>query len=288
MLSVTFYGVRGSTPCCCEATRGFGGNTACVLVQVEGDPPLICDLGTGLRYLGGDIIAARDEAQRAGDEVEPFVANALVSHLHWDHIQGLPFFRPVLAPDSTFDIYGPCQPGSSFEVELGKAIQPPTFPVGIGDLPGTIRAHEVDGETFSLGSATVTSFTVPHVGPTNGYRVDAGSGSVAFLCDHQQPVDGSHEIPDHIVEACQGVDVLIHDSQYDADEFAMKADWGHCTPDFALALARECGAKRLVLFHHDPGHDDAWIRNQACRVAELGAPDVEVLAAAEGLTLHSS
>jgi phosphoribosyl 1,2-cyclic phosphodiesterase len=287
MLNITFYGVRGSTPCCCESTRGFGGNTACVLVEVEGnDHPIICDLGTGLRYLGNDIEARRN-GNGAPDGGTAFRGAALVSHLHWDHIQGLPFFRPILTPDAALHLFGPPQDGSTLRAELAHSIQPPVFPVGIEDLPVDLAVHEVASDTFSVGGATVTSFPVPHIGPTNGYRIDAGGASMAFICDHQQPVDGSLEVPAHIVEACAGVDVLVHDSQYDWQEFDVKRNWGHCTPDFALALAERCGAERLVLFHHDPSHDDGWIRDQVCRVQAMAGSRVEVIGAAEGLTLRS-
>ena len=287
MLSIAFYGVRGSTPCCCDATRDFGGNTACVLIEIDGEEPIICDLGTGLRYLGDDLIASREQA---GID-EPLHATALVSHLHWDHIQGVPFFRPLLSEGAVLDLFGPCQPGSSLEAEIHSHLRPPVFPVAVDALPGTVNYHDVCNEVISIGSATVTSFSVPHVGPTNGYRIDvsgeAGGGSVAFICDHQQPVDGSLNVPDHIVAACAGVDVLIHDSQYDDQEFAMKADWGHCTPDFALELARRSDAKRLALFHHDPSHDDQWIHEQVSRIQALAGSDIEVLGAAEGMTLKS-
>jgi phosphoribosyl 1,2-cyclic phosphodiesterase len=165
------------------------------------------------------------------------------------------------------------------------------FPVAVEALPGTVNYHDVCDEVIPIGSATVTSFSVPHVGPTNGYRVDGssetGGGSVAFICDHQQPVDGSLDVPDDIVAACAGVDVLIHDSQYDDDEFAVKADWGHCTPDFALEVARRSEVKRLVLFHHDPSHDDQWIHDQVNRIQALAGPDIEVVGAAEGMTIKS-
>ena len=262
----------------------FGGNTACVLVEIEGEPPLILDLGTGLAYLGRDLMA---RVPSPGVAAAPFRGTALLSHLHWDHIQGLPFFRPLLTDGAQLDIYGPCQPESSIAQEMASFIRPPVFPVSLADLPGTVVYNDVGNEKFTIGSATVTSFSVPHVGPTNGYRVDSATGSLAFVCDHQQPRDGSLIVPPHIVEACRGIDVLIHDSQYDHEEFAIKCDWGHCTAEFALELARLSGAGRLVLFHHDPAHGDDWIRRELARVRVLAGPDIEVMAAAEGMTLRS-
>ncbi len=281
MLTVTFYGVRGSTPCADEATRGYGGNTACVLIEAEGVPPVICDMGTGLPYLGRDLLARPDV------DTDRFRASILVSHLHWDHIQGMPFFAPLLQPGSEVDVYGPVQTEGTLSDAFARCISPPAFPVSLADLPGSISYHEVNGHALDLHGIAVQGFPVRHVGPTNGYRIENGTGSVVFICDHQQPHDGSLEVPDDVVEACTGADLLIHDSQYDAEEFARKSDWGHCTPDFALELAQRAGVRRLALFHHDPSHDDAWIEAQVCRLRAKAGASVEVLGAVEGMTLIS-
>lgn len=288
MLRATFFGVRGSTPCSCEGTRAFGGNTSCVLVEVAGEPPIILDLGTGARYLGLELLAR--QAQRSagsGGRPMPFRGTALVTHLHWDHIQGIPFFRPLLDPAARLHLVGPAQPGSTVEAELSRFLQPPAFPVTLQQLPGQITWCDASNERIRIGSATVTAFDVPHVGPTNGYRIDAGGGSLAYLSDHQQPHDGSHEVPDHIVAACADVDVLIHDAQYDAAEFEQRRDWGHCTADYALELARRCRARRLVLYHHDPTHDDDWICATVSRVQRQAGPTIEVIGAHERLQLTS-
>ena len=280
LLNVSFYGVRGSTPCCDDSVRDFGGNTACVLVEADGHDPIICDMGTGLTYLGRDLM-------RRPSSAEPFRATLLASHLHWDHIQGLPFFQPMLTPGAEVEIIGPRQDGTTLAEAFGSCIQPPVFPVSLADLPGSITFRESHEERFEIGSLLIESFPVLHVGPTNGYRINSESGSVVFICDHQQPYDGSLNVPADVVAVCEGADVLIHDSQYDAEEFARKSDWGHCTPDFALELARQANVRRLVLFHHDPTHDDDWIRNQVCRLQMLAGGTVEVLAAYEGLKLVS-
>ncbi|MEL7155912.1 MAG: MBL fold metallo-hydrolase, partial [Actinomycetota bacterium] len=268
LLTVTFYGVRGSTPCADERTRDFGGNTACVLIEAPGSEPIICDMGTGLPYLGTDLI------DRGDVDTDQFRATMLVSHLHWDHIQGLPFFRPLLQPGSEVDIFGPPQDDGTLAEAFAQCIKPPVFPVSLEDLPGTIRYRDLGPETIRVGSAAVTAFPVRHVGPTNGYRIDNGTGSVVFICDHQQPHDGSLEVPADVVAACAGADVLIHDSQYDAEEFALKNTWGHCTPDFALELAKQAGVRRLVMFHHDPSHSDEWIREQRCRLQAIAGDEV--------------
>jgi ribonuclease BN (tRNA processing enzyme) len=296
MLSATFYGVRGSTPCSCDGTRQFGGNTSCVLVEIPGEVPIILDLGTGLRYLGRDLLARRELKVANGvgpgpgleaDDQEPFRAVALVSHLHWDHIQGIPFFKPILQADSSLEVIGPRQPGSSLQAELTRFIRPPAFPVGLDQLPGEIRFQDVTDEVLRIGSVQITCFAVPHVGPTNGYRIDAGGASLAYISDHQQPDDGSLDLPADLVASCEGVDILVHDAQFDAVELSQKPDWGHCTADYAAELARRCGARRLVLYHHDPSHDDDWVREVVKRTQDAAGDDIEIIGAAEGLRLVS-
>jgi phosphoribosyl 1,2-cyclic phosphodiesterase len=276
VLELTFYGVRGSTPCSCDRTRRYGGNTSCVGVSVPGEDPLIFDLGTGSRYLGQDLV------ERGATR-----ATALVSHLHWDHVQGLPFFPFLLVPGNHLTIVGPPQGEVSLEDAVRRAVSPPVFPVELEALPGTIEFVEIGDGTLEVGGATVTVAPCPHVGPTNAYRIDAGSGSVAYISDHQQPVDGSLEVDPGIVELCRGVDVLIHDAQYSPEEFVQKATWGHCMVDFAVEVARLAGARRLVLYHHDPTHDDHTLDQFHQRGVELAAGAVEVLTAREGLVICS-
>ncbi len=276
MLDITFFGVRGSTPCSGSSCARYGGNTSCVMVQVPGEAPMICDLGTGVRYLGESL-----------PPDEPFRGTALVSHLHWDHVQGLPFFTPVLRPGAELEIVAPVQEGQTLAEAFAAGLAPPLFPVTLDQLPGTFRYRETSDGSFQVGSATVTVFPVTHVGPTNGYRIDAGDASVAYISDFQQPLDGSLGLSDVVIEACRGVDVLIHDAQYDPEEFKMKASWGHCTVEYAVEVARAAGVKRLALYHHDPGHNDEWVDRAREMADDLAGDDFSVIAAAEGLTLHS-
>lgn len=279
MLEITFYGVRGSTPCSCDATRLVGGNTSCVLVRLADSPPIILDMGTGLRYLGAEL------AKELGDQ--PFEGTALVSHLHWDHVQGLPFFVPLLRDGARLTLVGPPQDGDTLQGTIEAFVKPPLFPVDLQLLPGTVDFVEAENETFAAGSATITVAPIEHVGITNGYRVQNGTGSVAYLSDHQAPVDGSQDVPAAVVELCRGVDVLIHDAQYDEAEFEVKATWGHSTVEYAVSVAKAAGVQRLVLFHHDPAHDDVWIEDALETAQGLAGPDIEVLVAREGMTLRS-
>jgi phosphoribosyl 1,2-cyclic phosphodiesterase len=273
---VTFYGVRGSTPCSCEANRRYGGNTACVSVELPGAPPIVLDMGTGLRFWGAHLPAD-----------QPFLGHALVTHLHWDHVQGLPFFTPILRPGSELDVYAPPPGNGTLEHAFDEFMAPPYFPVRVHDLPGDLRFHAVVDHEFAIGDVRIVSRSVPHIGPTNGYRIERDGVSVAYISDHQQPLDGSTKVPDGVLELCADADLVIHDAQYTAGEFENKAHWGHCTVDYALHVAAQAGAHRVALFHHDPGHDDATIDSILChaglKARALGL--TEVVAASEGYSV---
>jgi phosphoribosyl 1,2-cyclic phosphodiesterase len=277
VLEVTFYGVRGSTPTACEQTRRYGGNTACVALEVADQPPLLLDLGTGLRFFG---------------ETQPqdgsFQGAALVSHLHWDHIQGLPFFVPILRPGASFDIYAPAQDdGRPVAEAFDSFMRAPYFPVTVSELPGKIRFHDVEEGPLRIGDALVTALAIPHVGRTYGYRIEWAGATVAYLPDHQQPGDGGFGIDDAVIELTEGVDLLVHDAQYTRPEFIKKATWGHCTYEYAMWVAKRSGAKSIALFHHDPMRtDDALDEMLTCCEGWAERAGIEVFAAHEGDRRH--
>jgi len=248
-VNVTFYGVRGSCPCSGDRYRRYGGNTSCLLLQIEGDEPLILDLGTGLRALGDVLLK---EARAVGT---PLHATALLTHLHFDHILGLPFFGPLQDPGARLTLHGPAQATGSLKDALNAAVQPPTFPIHMDEFRGELIAIDTRDEDFSIGSAKVMARAIPHSGITLGYRIEADGHSLAYLPDHQAPLD-RRSISDAVLELCHDVDLLVHDGQYTEDEFSTKAEWGHSTAAFAVHVAAESNAKRLVFTHHDPSHDD--------------------------------
>ena len=217
LLDVTFYGVRGSTPTACERTRRYGGNTACVALQVADEPPLLLDLGTGLRFFG---------------ETQPddgsFQGSALVSHLHWDHVQGLPFFVPILRPGASFDVYAPTQEdGRSVAEAFDSFMRAPYFPV-VGGRPAgrdpLPRPRRGAGEDRRPPSSP--RWPSPTSGRTFGYRIEWGGASVAYLPDHQQPSDGGFDVCDAALELADGVDLLIHDAQYTQRRVRQEVDVG--------------------------------------------------------------
>ena len=246
-MRITYFGVRGSCPCSSDQQRRYGGNTSCVLVEVDDEPPLVLDMGTGLRALGHHLNAALVPAGR------PLRGNCLLTHLHYDHVLGTPF-----------------------------------FPVHMADFRGELRYHDLKGtDEFQLGGISVKARTIPHIGNTLGFRIEADGASLAYLPDHQAPVDRTTVSAD-VLDLCDGVDLLIHDSQYTEEEFVELFDWGHSTPAYAVLVATRSGAKRLDMFHHDPGHSDRQIDAmlRAARQVAQSTGKVQVNAAKEGGTFE--
>jgi phosphoribosyl 1,2-cyclic phosphodiesterase len=258
--------VRGSCPCASEANRRYGGNTACVALEVPGEDPIIFDLGTGLRNFG---------TTQPTDGT--FRGTALVTHIHWDHVQGLPFFPPIHQVGARLDIYGPHQAEGPLGEVLGGLMCRPYFPIHYSELEGDVEFHDVTDEEVKVGRAKVKVRPVPHNGPTVGYRVDWDGLSVAYVSDHQAP-HNLKSISDGVLELADGVDLLIHDAQYTPAEFSVKETWGHCTVDYAVLVAKEAGAKRLALFHHDPAHSDEdldhLLEMARCTALHAGVPEV--------------
>jgi len=238
----------------------------------------VLDLGTGLRFWGAELCAA----------AVPVRATALVSHLHWDHVQGLPFFQPMHVEGNRLHVVGPVQDdGLGLAEAFDTFLCPPVFPVTVSQLKAEITFEEATGAPIEIGAATVTTCKVPHVGPTLGFRIEAGGVSVAYVSDHQQPGCQSTHVADEVLGLCDGVDLLIHDAQYTDPEFAERFDWGHCTTDYAVEVGVQSGAKRLALYHHDPSHDDDTVDALTDRAAVASAArrGPEVFAAAEGLAV---
>ena len=264
-MRLTLLGVRGSTAASGAEFVRYGGHTSCVAVTAEGAtaPTLVLDAGTGVRLLTGLLGGAA------------FDGSIVVSHLHWDHVQGLPFFSGGDRPDARVDLYLPAQGGRSGRDLLAATMSPPSFPITPEGLQGEWRFHALDDGTHDIEGFQVRAVDVRHKGGrTFGYRVSDAHGSVAYLPDHL--VSGG--VDDGVRAMLAGVDVLLHDAQFVESERAMSDAYGHSTVDDAVSVAVACGVRTLVLFHHGPARTDDALD---AIVAALDAP-LPVLAARQG------
>src|SRR5215207_4069940 len=283
---VTFWGARGSIPTPGPDTARYGGNTACISIVGRRDRLVILDAGSGLRPLGHELMKRRSGV---------LMADILLSHTHWDHIQGLPFFKPLSSRDTSVYIYGAEQEGVPLKEILGRQMDPMVFPVPLNALAASLTVVEIEQGDFEIDDFRVCTFRLRHPGTTLGYRLvpSAGGREVAYLTDNELGPGGTYEVPPdwraRLVEFVQGADILIHDAMYLDQIIQARAGWGHSTPRQAVDLAREGRCRRLILFHHEPEHDDAALdllvedtKGYAAQVA----PTLMVEAAVEGLSFR--
>jgi ribonuclease BN (tRNA processing enzyme)/DNA-binding response OmpR family regulator len=282
-MRVRFWGTRGSIPKSGPDFLHYGGNTACIEVRSDAGTLIVIDCGTGAHDLGQKLVASSDGAGRRG--------HLLISHTHWDHIQGLPFFAPLCSPGSSWDIYGPRGVKQSLQETLAGQMQSAYFPVALDGLGADIRYHELLEGTFRIGDVRVAARYLNHSALTFGYRLQADGATLVYASDHEPHarelaagegrVDG--EDLRH-VEFLRGADLVIHDAQFTAGEYDGKAGWGHSTGEYAARMSQLAGARALALTHHDPrrcdGEVDRMVRTVRSCLRE--APPLHVFAAAEG------
>ena len=256
-MKVTFYGTRGSIPVCEPAFQEFGGNTTCVLLTGDDGRIAILDAGSGIRNLGRDLIAS-------GHRQDSTIFLAL-SHFHWDHIQGFPFFAPAYdsARHFTISAFGRgTRPNDLASIFSGQ-MQREYFPVALDQMGAAFAFHEPEGAEFTEGQTRVTSYRHNHPGGAFTYRLERHGKVIAYCTD----VEHGDGIDPNIVAMARGADLLIHDAQYTPEELPHRRGWGHSSWEQAVAVAERAGAKRLALTHHDPDHDDAFLRGveEKCR-----------------------
>lgn len=247
-----------------------------MVIEHDEMSPIILDMGTGLREYGA-----------ACGPGKPVDASILVTHLHWDHVQGLPFFGPVHHPESTVAIYGPPHDGCELRTCFEGLMQPPYFPIGCDHLPKGITFETAWDERLAIGDAKVTTRSVPHTGETNGYRIEIDGYVIVYAPDHQEPIGDPTFVDEGVLELCDSADLVIHDAQFTHEELAARPDWGHCTPTYALEVAAQAGVKKLCMFHHDPWHDDDMVDHLLAQTIEEARDRGldNVVAAAEGQTI---
>lgn len=285
-LTLRFWGTRGSIPTPGAQTVRYGGNTPCLEVRTPDDWLIVLDAGTGIRELGRSLL------QRANGK--PITGDIYLTHAHWDHIQGLPFFAPVFREGNHFTIWG----SKAMETSIGRVLRdqmsPVVFPITFDQLAASIDVRELAEGRSSRNGYEVEAFPVRHPGGALGYRLTAISGgrSLVYISDneldpaaHYDPPSGSR---DELLAFCHRAGVLVHDTMFTSDEYGHHRGWGHSTYEDAVQLALDAEVDQLVLFHHKPERTDVDVDRltDACRalVARRGGR-LDVLAAAEGLTL---
>jgi phosphoribosyl 1,2-cyclic phosphodiesterase len=303
-MKVRFWGVRGSIPVPGPQTNRYGGNTSCVEVRPRGASPLIIDAGTGIRRLGKALVQEEFGEGRG-------VAHLLISHTHWDHIQGLPFFAPLYQDGNELHLFARQRDDTHLRAVFESQTEDPYFPVPLSSLKADIRFHElVEGQQFEIGGARISCTRLNHPWIAMAYRVDADGASVVYasdtapftdiLLEHEfiakPPVLGAPLDPadaaklramrDGLVELSRGTDLLIYDTQFTREEYRSRPHWGHSTPDDAVEIARAAQVKTLVLYHHAPARtdeaQDAILNDYRTR---LVGESFDILAAYEGMEL---
>lgn len=268
-MQIKFWGVRGSIASPGPETAGVGGNTSCVEVEC-GKTRLVLDAGTGLRGLGNAL--AKEEG--------PLALTLLLSHYHWDHIQGLPFFVPVYMKSTELAIVGGANGLMSVREALEHQMTAPVFPVRLDEVGARIKTCEVKpGDVFVVGEATIRVGRGNHPGGAVVYRIEHEGRSLVYATDteHYACVDPA------LRALAEGADVLIYDSQYTPEEYRSKVGWGHSTYVAGAELARAAGVGTYVLYHHDPTRSDRGVVEVEARARELFPASV---AAREGMTFR--
>jgi CheY-like chemotaxis protein len=288
-MDVRFWGTRGSVAKPGPSTLRYGGNTSCVELRSADGTLIVLDCGTGAHGLGEALMARGKRCD----------GHLMISHTHWDHIQGFPFFSPLFTPGNTWDIYAPGGLGQQLERTLAGQMEYNYFPVTLAQLGATIRYHDLAEGAFAVGDVRVVTQYLNHPALALGYRLQSGGAVVVYSSDHEPHApnpaartDGApplHGEDRRHVEFLTGADLVVHDAQYTLEEYPQKAGWGHTPAEWAVDYAVAAGAKRLALFHHDPLRDDEAVDRlvETCRrrVADARSP-LDVFAAAEGLEVH--
>jgi len=297
-MQITFWGVRGSYPVPGAATVRYGGQTSCVEARTAGGETLIVDAGTGMRALGNKLFREAPAPQHY---------HVLLSHVHWDHIQGLPFFSPAYVPGTKISVYALLTAADELHQVIGGITRHEFFPMPLEAVPAVFEFHQVEpGVEFDVNGFHITPIALNHPFGSVGYRIDGDSSSWAYVSDtapfnqvlHKQhflsgpePLSEDDKLAlaamrDALVRRLEGVDTVVYDTHFLPDEYAKFPHYGHSTPDQAIEICVEANVRRLVLYHHAPSHGDDQMDRIAAEYLSQGAKrGIEVLTSFEGMTL---
>ncbi len=267
-IQIKFWGVRGSIPTPGPRTLRYGGNTPCIEVRFPGQPLVILDAGSGIRELGKELLQQHD----------PVTGYIFISHFHWDHIQGLPFFKPAFKEGNSFTIFGCDEPHMPLNEIISMQMKPTFFPLAIEDMKADVTFHPIREETLNLNGLVVSTKFLNHPGYALGYRFEYRGKSFVYISDNE-PYQGFQNSVSSIsprsveeefetlvedkdsavVEFIKDTDLLIHDTQFFPEEYEEKVTWGHSPYNYTVDLAVRGRVRQLMLFHHDPDHSDETI-----------------------------
>ncbi|GAB4363934.1 MAG: MBL fold metallo-hydrolase [Calditrichia bacterium] len=301
-IKIKFWGVRGSIPTPGSSTLKYGGNTSCVELKLKDNVHFILDAGSGIRELGKALVKEKKSIR----------AYIFISHFHWDHIQGLPFFRPAYVKGNKITIIGSDDTSLNLDQIIAFQMDPTYFPIAIQDMLAEIEFRSIKEETLEIEDVEIQTIYLNHPGYALGYRLNYNGNSLVYISDNEpfyhlntqnqfknkqtkslnlaDLFDNFVENKDErLVQFCRGADILIHDTQYLPEEYLEKITWGHSPFNFTVDLAIRSQVKQLILFHHDPDHDDETVdRIEALSrkiINKRGIP-LKCLAAREGMELQ--
>jgi len=276
-MKVTFWGTRGSLAAPSPKTVRYGGNTSCVAVEGSERTLLVLDAGTGIQSLG---LSLPPDLNRV---------HILLTHLHMDHIQGLPFFAPLRRPGTEIHIWGPASTTLALSARLQKYLSPPLFPVNVRELAADLHFHELPADLIEIGEFSIQAQLIIHPNPTIGYRLECSNAAITYLPDHE-PALGARDFP---LDAdwtsgytlAEGSDLLIHDAQYTEQEYQGRVGFGHSSISQAFIFARLTQVKHFAPFHYDPTHSDTELDSMIEKAKADIQPSYRVTPGREGLSL---
>jgi phosphoribosyl 1,2-cyclic phosphodiesterase len=292
---IKFWGVRGSIPTPGPSTVRYGGNTPCVELKYGKDKMFILDAGSGIRELGQYMMKQK----------KPIKSNILISHLHWDHIQGLPFFTPAYIPGNEFTIHAAEEADMNLSDIFYQQMNTVNFPIQFDELLAKFKFHPLFEGTYKIDGISLDTLYLNHPGYALGYKFHVNDKLIVYISDNEpfptyppapQVLDGpdlsvSQYVEDsnqRVINFIEEADYLIHDAQYTPEEYKTKYQWGHSPYDYTVKIALEANIKTLILFHHDPAHDDNFIDSileAAKKISWQAGSNMKIIAAQEGLEI---